>query len=129
MITLGDWALVRRLAADGVPKARIAARLGISRTTVIKAVTSDAPPRCVRSPGPTSFTEFEPHVRALLAEVPDMPATVLAERVGRTGGPERVGWTGSIRWFSENVRRLRPEQRPVDPADRDLLVARRCGAV
>ena len=104
-----DWALIRRLAADGVPKARIAARLGISRTTVIKAVNSDSPPRYERSPGPTSFTEFEPHVRALLAEVSDMPATVLAER---------VGWTGSIRWFSENVKRLRPEQRPVDPADR-----------
>ena len=104
-----DWALIRRLAAEGVPKARIAVRLGISRTTVIKAVNSDAPPRYVRSPGPTSFTEFEPHVRALLAEVPDMPATVLAER---------VGWTGSIRWFSENVKRLRPEHRPVDPADR-----------
>ncbi|MEI2713830.1 MAG: helix-turn-helix domain-containing protein [Nocardioides sp.] len=59
MITLEDWALIRRLAADGVPKARIAARLGISRTTVIKAVNSDAPPRYVRSPGPTSFTEFE----------------------------------------------------------------------
>jgi hypothetical protein len=109
VITLEDWALIRRLAADGVPKARIAERLGISRTTVIKAVNSDAPPRYVRTPGPTSFTEYEPHVRALLVEVPDMPATVLAER---------VGWTGSIRWFSENVRRLRPEHRPVDPADR-----------
>ena len=109
-----DWALIRRLAADGVPKARIAARLGISRTTVIKAVNSDSPPRYERSPGPTSFTEFEPHVRALLAEVPDMPATVLAER---------VGWTGSIRWFSENVKRLRPEQRPVDPADRIVWAA------
>jgi Mu transposase-like protein/helix-turn-helix resolvase-like protein len=106
---LEDWALIRRLAADGVPKARIAARLGISRTTVIKAVKSDSPPRYERSPGPTSFTEVEPHVRALLAEVPDMPATVLAER---------VSWTGSIRWFSENVKRLRPGQRPVDPADR-----------
>jgi hypothetical protein len=109
VITLEDWALIRRLAADGVPKARIAARLGISRTTVIKAVNSDAPPKYVRAPGPTSFTEFEPHVRALLAEVPDMPATVLAER---------VGWTGSIRWFSENVKRLRPQHLPVDPADR-----------
>ncbi|MEO5661750.1 MAG: IS21 family transposase [Nocardioides sp.] len=109
MITLEDWALIRRLAAEGVPKARIAERLGISRTTVIKAVNSDAPPRYVRSPGPTSFTEFEPHVRALLADVPDMPATVLAER---------VGWSGSIRWFSDNVRRLRPEHRPIDPADR-----------
>lgn len=109
-----DWALIRRLAADGVPKARIAARLGISRTTVIKAVNSDSPPRYERSPGPTSFTEFEPHVRALLVEVPDMPATVLAER---------VGWTGSIRWFSENVKRLRPEHRPVDPADRIVWTA------
>lgn len=104
-----DWALIRRLAAEGVPKARIAERLGISRTTVIKAVGSDAPPRYERAPGSTSFTVFEPRVRALLAEVPDMPATVLAER---------VGWTGSIRWFRDNVKRLRPEHRPVDPADR-----------
>jgi transposase len=109
VITLEDWALIRRLAAEGVPKARIAQRLGISRTTVIKAVNSDAPPRYERTPGPTSFTVVEPRVRALLEQTPDMPATVLAER---------VGWTGSIRWFSDNVRRLRPEHRPVDPADR-----------
>lgn len=104
-----DWALIRRLAAEGVPKARIAARLGISRTTVIKAVNSDAPPRYERKPGPTSFAVFEPRVRALLEETPEMPATVLAER---------VGWIGSIRWFRDNVNRLRPEHRPVDPADR-----------
>jgi hypothetical protein len=109
VITLEDWALIRRLAAEGVPKARIADRLGISRTTVIKAVSSEAPPRYERSPAPTSFTVFEPRVRALLEDVPDMPATVLAER---------VGWTGSIRWFSDNVKRLRPEHRPIDPADR-----------
>jgi hypothetical protein len=83
--------------------------LGISRTTVIKAVNSDVPPRYERAPGPTSFTVFEPRVRELLRDVPDMPATVLAER---------VGWTGSIRWFRDNVKRLRPEHRPVDPADR-----------
>ena len=104
-----DWALIRRLAAEGVPKARIAQRLGISRGTVIKAVNSDTPPRYERKPGPTSFTVFEPRVRELLGQTPDMPATVLAER---------VGWTGSIRWFSDNVRRLRPEHRRVDPADR-----------
>lgn len=104
-----DWALIRRLAAEGVPKARIAQRLGISRTTVIKAVSSDAPPRYERRPGPTSFTVFEPRVKELLAATPDMPATVLAER---------VGWEGSIRWFRDNVTRLRPEVRPPDPADR-----------
>jgi hypothetical protein len=109
VITLEDWALIRRLAAEGVPKARIAQRLGISRTTVIKAVASDAPPRYERTPGPTSFTVFEPRVRTLLKQTPDMPATVLAER---------VGWQGSIRWFRENVQQLRPEVRPLDPADR-----------
>lgn len=104
-----DWALIRRLAAEGVPKAQIARRLGIARGTVITAVRSDSPPVYVRRSGPTSFTAFEPRVRELLAQTPDMPATVLAER---------VGWTGSIRWFRDNVRRLRPQYRPVDPADR-----------
>jgi hypothetical protein len=101
--------LIRRLAAEGEPKARIAARLGISRTTVIKAVNSTSPPVYERKAAPTSFTPFEARVRALLVDVPTMPAMVLAER---------VGWTGSIRWFRDNVRRLRPEQQRIDPADR-----------
>lgn len=58
---------------------------------------------------PSSFEPFEPLVRQLLTATPDMPATVIAER---------VGWTGSITWFRDNVRRLRPDHRPVDPADR-----------
>jgi hypothetical protein len=81
VITLEDWALIRSLAAQGVPNARIARRLGISRTTVIKAVNSDSPPRHERKPAPTSFAVFEPRVRLLLEQTPDMPATVLAERV------------------------------------------------
>lgn len=100
--------MIRRLAAEGVPKSRIARRLGISRTTVM-AVEVEAPPRLEHRPGPRWFTVFEPAVLALLEQTPDMPATVLAER---------VGWTGSIRWFRDNVKRLRPEHRPVDPADR-----------
>ena len=76
---------------------------------MIKAVGSQTPPRYERSPVPTSFTVFEPRVRSLLEQTPDMPATVLAER---------VGWTGSIRWFRDNVKRLRPEHRRIDPADR-----------
>lgn len=58
--------MIRPLAADGVPKARIAQQLGISRATVIKAVKSGALPRYERAPGPMSFTVFEPAVRALL---------------------------------------------------------------
>jgi transposase len=104
-----DWALIRRLASEGVPKAAIARRLGIARNTVSKAVASDGPPQYERKPAPTSFTPYEPRVRQLLADTPDMPATVLAER---------VGWTGSIRWFRDNVNRVRVEHRPIDPADR-----------
>jgi len=99
---------------EGEPKARIAARLGVSRTTVIKAVSSESPPRYERKAAPTSFTPFEARVRELLIETPSMPATVLAER---------VGWEGSIRWFRDNVKRLRPEQAWIDPADRLVWAA------
>ena len=104
-----DWALIRRLAAEGVPKAQIARRLGISRNTVAGAVSSEGPPRYERRSTPTSFAPFEARVRALLVEEPELPAVVIAER---------VGWTGSITWFRQNVKRLRPEHRWVDPADR-----------
>jgi len=109
VITLEDWALIRRLVADGVPQRQVARDLGVGRSTVARAVASASPPKYERLEQPTSFSPFERRVRALLAEHPQMPATVVAER---------VGWSGSITWFRDNVRRLRPEQRPVDPADR-----------
>lgn len=104
-----DWALIRRLAAEGVPHAAIARRLGISRTTVIKVVRSEAPPKYERRSAVTSFAAVEARVRGLLTDTPDMPSTVLAER---------VGWTGSSSWFRDNVARIRPEYQPADPADR-----------
>ncbi len=64
-----DWALIRRLAAEGVPQTRIAERLGISRNTVTRAVNSTEPPKYERAPAAeTSFTPFESRVRALLIE-------------------------------------------------------------
>ena len=43
---------------------------------------SDRPPQCRWTPVETWFVTFKPTVPALLALTPDMPATVLAERVG-----------------------------------------------
>ncbi|WP_104140619.1 IS21 family transposase [Arthrobacter sp. ZGTC131] len=110
MITVEDWALIRRLhLAEGESMRSIAARLGISRNTVAKAVSADGPPTYVRAPQDSGIKAVEPAVRALLRENPRMPATVLAER---------VGWSGSPAWFRENVARIRPEYAPADPADR-----------
>jgi hypothetical protein len=67
-----DWALIRRLVADRVPRRQVARDLGVGRSTVARAVS----------------LPFEERVRALLEEHPEMPATVLAER---------VGWDGSIK--------------------------------
>ena len=101
--------MVRRLVADGVSQRQVARDLGIGRETVARALACDRPPKYQRPAVPTAFTPFEPLVAQLLAATPDMPATVLAER---------VGWTGSITWFRDNVRRLRPLHAPVDPCDR-----------
>jgi Helix-turn-helix domain of resolvase len=109
VISVEDWALIRRLVADGIPQRQVARQLGIGRSTVARAVASQTLPKYERRPVTTSFSRFEPRVAALLAEFPEMPATVIAER---------VGWDGSIWWFRENVARLRPQFRRPDPADR-----------
>jgi transposase len=109
VISVEDWALIRRLVADGVPRRQVARQLGIGRATVDRALASDRPPKYERPPVPTSFAPFEARVRGLLSGTPDMPATVIAER---------VDWPGSITWFRDNVRLLRPDYRRVDPADR-----------
>jgi len=101
--------LIRRLVAEGVPQRQVARDLGIGRSTVARALASDGPPKYERQEVTTAFDAVEARVRAVLEEHPGMPATVIAER---------VGWTGSITWFRENVAELRPLYRRPDPADR-----------
>ena len=107
---MDHWAQIRYLhQSEGLSGRQIAARLGVSRNTVARALAADKPPKYSRPPVESAWTGVEPAVRGLLDQFPDMPATVLAER---------VGWQGSITWFRENVARIRPEFRRVDPADR-----------
>lgn len=106
-----NWAEIRRLyRSEKLSQAEIARRLGLARNTVANAVRSEAPPRYERAPVVTSgWMQLEPAVRALLREYPSLPATVIAQR---------VGWTGGRSWFLENVARIRPEYAPADPCDR-----------
>lgn len=76
-----DWEEVRVRARDGVPHAVIARDLGISRSTVARAVRSDRPAVYERKVRVSKFEAFEGRVRALLAQCPDMPASVIGERV------------------------------------------------
>ncbi len=105
-----DWAEIRRLyLAEQMPIKAIARRLRLSRNTVRSAVRSVQPPRYVRAAKGSIVDGVEPRIRALLKEFPDMPATVIAER---------IGWSRSLTVLKERVRQLRPVYAPVDPASR-----------
>ena len=105
-----DWAEIRRLQrAEGMAIRAIARRLGISRNTVKKALACHEPPRYVRAAAGSIVDEAEPQIRVLLAEFPEMPTSVIMER---------VGWTRGKTVFFERVAQLRPLFRPVDPASR-----------
>ena len=77
VISVEDWALIRRLVADGVPQRKVARDLGIGRSTVERALASDRPPKYERAGVPTTFAPFEPLVRQLLKDHPDMEAVHL----------------------------------------------------
>jgi hypothetical protein len=77
-------------------------------------LASDAPPKYVRAPVGSVADAYESRIRALLAEFPSMPATVIAER---------IGWSNASSVLRARVAELRPLFAPSDPADRTTYVA------
>ncbi|WP_433304367.1 IS21 family transposase [Actinoplanes sp. CA-030573] len=110
MLSVEDWAEIRRLRrSEGMAIQAIARRLKMSRNTVKRALASDSPPRYHRAPAGSIVDAVEPRIRALLSEFPEMPTTVIMER---------VGWTRGKTVFCDRVQRLRPLFWPPDPAQR-----------
>jgi transposase len=110
VLKVEDWAEIRRLhRAEGMAIRAIARRLGVSRNTVKKALARHEPPRYVRAAAGSIVDVAEPQIRVLLAEFPEMPTSVIMER---------VGWTRGKTVFFERVAQLRPLFRPADPASR-----------
>jgi transposase len=115
MLSVEDWAEIRRLhRAEGLPMKAVARVLKISKNTVKNALASEEPPKYERVPKGSIVDEVEPRIRELLQAYPQMPATVIAER---------IGWTRSIRVLSTRVAELRPVYLPPDPASRTAYVA------
>ena len=105
-----DWAEIRRLRrAEGMPIKAIARVVGCSKNTVKAALASDEPPRYRRALRGSVVDAVEPRIRELLESWPDMPATVIAER---------IGWTRSVRVLRDRVAELRPVYLPPDPCSR-----------
>lgn len=106
MITLEEWAEIRRLRfAEGMSIKAVARRLGVSRNTVRSALRSDGPPG-YRREGPGSAVDgVEGEIRRLLALAPDMPATVIADR---------IGWDHGMTILRERVAELRPLYVPLE---------------
>jgi len=115
VINVENWAEIRRLhRSEGMGIKTIARRLGVARNTVRAALAAHEPPKYTRAPAGSSVDVFEDRIRVLLVEFPDMPATVIAER---------VGWTGASSVLRARVALLRPAVRGTDPADRTTYVA------
>ena len=100
MIDVDEWAEIRRLhRAEGMGVKAIVRKLGVARNTVRAALRSDDAPKYSRECPGSAVDAFEPAIRRLLAVTPDMPATVVAER---------IGWTRGITVLRERVGELRP---------------------
>jgi len=111
----GDPAEIRRLhLSEEMGIKPIARRLGLARNTVREALASEVPPKYERAPAGSAVDGFEPRIRSLLAEFPDMPATVIAER---------IGWERSSSVLRARVAQLRPFFQAANPADRTTYVA------
>jgi transposase len=115
VLLVEDWAEIRRLhRSERMPIKAIARVMGVSRNTVRAALRAASPPRYERAGSGSIVDEVEPRIRELLKAWPDMPTTVIAER---------IGWTRSVRVLRKRVSDLRPVYLPPDPASRTAYVA------
>jgi transposase len=115
VLSVDDWAEIRRLhRAEGLSMRAVARVRGVSRNTVRNALQAEGPPRYQRRAAGSIVDAVEPRIRELLASYPQMPSTVIAER---------IGWQNSVRVLSGRVAELRPLYLPPDPAGRTVYLA------
>lgn len=111
--------LLRHLLDEGLTKAAIAERLGVSRRVIYywlesgqldRDVTTPLPPRARRT-GPPKLAPYTPIIEARLASYPELSAVRLFEECRAAGYP------GGLSQLQCYVRRTRPRP-PVEPVVR-----------
>jgi transposase len=95
------------MAADGFSQREIAARLGINRRTVGRLIEANEPPRYRRAPQGSMLDPFEPVLRELISDWPEIKAPRVTEIL------RGHGYSGSVDLVRRRLQQLRPaKERP-----------------
>ena len=108
MYQVHDWAKIRELVREGVPRKRIAEQLGCSRTTVYRLASLAEPPRYARHGMGLQLDGFKDAIADMLIEDEAAPATVIRERL------QKQGYAGGITILKDYLREVRPFYRRRD---------------
>jgi transposase len=109
------WAELRREHfVRGVSIRELAARTGLSRNTVRRALRTDAPPAFSCPPRPSKLDPFRDEIHRLLRADPRLPAVVVREQIAT------LGFEGAQTIVNAYVREVRPLFLPVRTFQRTI---------
>lgn len=103
-----EWAQVRALEADGVSRRQIAKRLGINPRTVKRLAESSEPPSYRRVAAGSMLDPYEPVIRKLIDDWPEIKAPRVTELLR-----DEHGYAGSVDLVRRRLAEIRPRsERP-----------------
>jgi transposase len=105
MITLEDWAMIKHMHKQGVPKSRIARELGVSRETIRKAVSEDEHPSGRRQSRDSILDPYKEYINQRLENY-DLTATRVLREIQERGYP---GSYTVVKRFVRKVKGAKPK--------------------
>jgi transposase len=103
VVRVQEWAEIRRMHfVAGVGIREIARRLGLSRTTVRRALRADEPPRYQRAPRASKLEPHKHEIHRLLAAEPALPGVRVRELIAD------AGYAGGQTILDDYLREVRP---------------------
>lgn len=103
MVRVEQWAEIRRMHfVAGIGIREIARRLGLSRTTVRRALRTDEPPRYQRAPRAGKLEAHKAEIHRLLRAEPRMPGVRVRELIAG------AGYAGGQTILDDYLREVRP---------------------